>query len=287
MSKINKYMGLSFITNAGVTFLKIFTGIIGHSSALIADGFYSATDLGTDVFAFIGSKMSRQRPDKKHPFGYGVSEYITNFIIGIVVFILGLVVAINVFSKKIVIPGTIVIWVSLIAIVLKQLMSSCLIKQGEKLKSSILITSGIESKSDADSSIVVLIASILMQFSTTIGILKYSDIIATVINGFLIMKTGLYLSKVNVSMLLGEVETDDEIKSEIVNVIKKEKRITNIENLVIIKSGPYYKIDADVLMDGNIKLKNAYNIVRKVEKNIKNKDRKLRYISIDIKPSIK
>ena len=89
MDKIAKVMGVSIITNIFLSIVKIITGLIGKSSALIADGIHSFSDLSTDFIAIIGNYLSRKPADEKHPYGHGKIEYITSIIISLVILFLG------------------------------------------------------------------------------------------------------------------------------------------------------------------------------------------------------
>ena len=286
MKKISNIMKVSFITNFCLSIVKVVVGFIGHSNALISDGIHSFSDLITDIVAIFGSDMSLKKADDKHPYGHGKSEYITSFIIGLVVLFLGLGLISNVFNKTIIIPSILVILVSIFTIISKYLLSNYLINKGNNLKNEILIASGKESKADVLSSIVVLISSILMQCSNKIEIFKYSDLIASIIVGIMIVKTGFNILKDSISMILGEQETDEETLNSFKSIILKNKEIKTIDSFLCIKYGPYYKIDTEVSMDPNLTLLKAHTIIDNIEKNLKQKNQKAKYITIHINPSI-
>jgi len=67
----------SFITNIILALVKIISGLIGASGALIADGIHSLSDTMTDIFAILGHKLSMKPADNEHPFGHGKMEYLT------------------------------------------------------------------------------------------------------------------------------------------------------------------------------------------------------------------
>ena len=68
MNKVSLALVISFTVNLLLTCFKVLVGFIFKSSALIADGVHSFSDLSTDVVAFVGSKISRKPADKEHPF---------------------------------------------------------------------------------------------------------------------------------------------------------------------------------------------------------------------------
>lgn len=88
MNSVAKIMSFSIVTNIFLALIKIVSGLIGRSGALVADGIHSLSDLVTDFFAIIGSHMASKPADDEHPYGHGKAEYITSIVIGAVVLIL-------------------------------------------------------------------------------------------------------------------------------------------------------------------------------------------------------
>ena len=65
----NKITIISILLNIGLTILKIFAGFLGNSTAIIADGLHSASDIITSIGILIGNKISRKPRDKEHQYG--------------------------------------------------------------------------------------------------------------------------------------------------------------------------------------------------------------------------
>lgn len=279
-----RVMSISMITNIFLALFKIIVGFISRSSALVADGLHSFSDLITDVFAIIGVFLSKKPADQKHPYGHGRLEYLTSIVISLVIMTLGFMIIYNSTNREIVIPSLLAIFVSIITITLKLLLSTYVIKMGKKHKNNILISSGYESSTDVISSIIVLISTILMQLSKYVEVLKYSDIIATIIVGVIIIKIGFDILKDNVSIMLGEQETDEVYIASIKDVILKNSDIKNIDSLVILKFGPYYKLIGEVSMNANHTLKEVHDTLDLIEEQIKVTDSKIKYITIHVNP---
>lgn len=286
MKKITQVIRISFLTNMFLSIVKIIVGLIGKSGALIADGIHSFSDLVTDVVAIFGNHMSGKPADKEHPYGHGRLEYLTSVGIGIVVILVGLSLINSVVTSEITIPSKLVIIVSFGTIITKFLLSRFLIKKGELYDNNILIASGKESSADVYSSVIVLISSILIQFEEYFHPLIYSDKVAGVIVGIFIVKTGFLILKENVSILIGEQETNSNYTKKITKIINKEKMIKSIDSLVILKYGHYYKISIEISMDGNLSLKEAHDIADSLEQTLINSDERNKYITIHINPYI-
>lgn len=281
MKKITKVLLKSFITNILLSAIKIITGIIGASGALIADGLHSLSDTVTDVVAIVGSKLSAKPADSKHPYGHGKIEYITCILIGIAVFMVGISIIYSAIYKEITVPDFITAIIALVVILAKILLSRYLLNKGKQYQSNILIASGSESLSDVISSIVVFVSILVSQLN---GIFIYADKIAMIIVGILILRIAFNIFKNNFSSLLGEKVTDKEYISEVRKIIKNEEEIKNIDVLIILKYGSFYQMNCEVSMDGNMILKDAHEILNKIEKNLKRYDQKLKNITIHVNP---
>lgn len=275
---------VSFFCNVFLSILKVAVGIVGKSSALISDGIHSFSDLITDVVAICGNGISLKPADDKHPYGHGKSEYLTSFLIGLIVLIIGLTLIGSISDNKVTVPSLVVVIVSFFTIIIKYLLSSYLIKRGKSLQNIVLVSSGKESRADVFSSIFVLISSILMQFSDKFELLKYSDKIVSIIVGLFIIKTGFDILKESISMILGEIEQDEVIIDEFKEIIMEDLQIKAIDNLIVLKYGPYYKITSEVSMDPNLTLIDAHTIIEDIEKTIKLRNPKAKYITIHINP---
>lgn len=285
MKKVSSILTVSLITNFMLSLFKIMTGIIGSSGALIADGIHSFSDLITDIIGIVGSIFSKKPSDEKHPYGHGKMEYLISIFIGLVILSLGFMIIYDSINRKVIVPSVIVIFVSLFTIVVKFLLAHFLVKKGRELNSCILVSSGKESSTDVISSVVVLVASILMQ--TNISIFKYSDIIAGILVGIFVVKVGFDVLKENISTILGEQETDFDYLNEVKKVMLENSHIKNIDDLIILKYGPYYKLIARVSITHNLSITKAYDILLKIENNIKEKFERIDYVNISLQPDNK
>ena len=279
MKKITKVLIHSFITNTILALVKIVSGIIGASGALIADGVHSLSDTLTDVFAILGHKLSMKPADNEHPFGHGKMEYITCIVIGLVVMTMGFTIIYNgIFNKPINILTAVI---GMIVIVAKLILSRYILNRGKKYDSNILIASGKESFTDVISSIVVLISILFSQLG---GILIYADTVAMIIIGILVLKIAYNILSENFSSLLGKQVTDPDYIKTLEEIIYMEPEVKGIDTLIILKYGPIYQLNLEVSMDENIILKDAHDVLDKIEDNLKKHDSKIVHIIIHVSP---
>lgn len=282
--EIKKVLKISFISNTFLSIIKIIVGILGKSGALIADGIHSFSDLVTDVVAILGSIFARKPADLKHPYGHGRLEYLTSMMIGLVVLFLGFKIIYSGVTTEIVVPSSFVAFASLFTILLKYVLSSYILKKGKEFHNPILLASGKESRMDAFSSIVVLCSSILMQYSNKLSILKYADKVASIIVGCFIIHVGFSLLKENISIILGEQETNLEYQQKITNLILENENIKKVDSIVLIKYGFYYHLIGKVCVDGNCTVQKAHDIIKEVKQEICKKEEKIPYVILHINP---
>lgn len=284
MKNVTVVMFFSLTVNLLLSILKVIFGFISNSKALLADGIHSFSDLSTDLVAIIGNKLAKKEPDYKHPYGHGKLEYLTSIIIGAVILVLGIGLIYNSFKQNNESSSSVVVIVSIITVVFKYLLSNYIIKKGIEYKNNILLASGKESKADVISSIVVLISGLLMFLSKYNNIFSYADMVASIIVGLFIIKTGFEVLKDNISTIIDEQETDLEYIENVKNIILANGLVKGIDSLVLLKLGHNYKLACDISMDDTVSIKEAHDEVEEIESSLERYDARIKYKTIHINP---
>lgn len=147
--------------NIFLVMAKLYAGFIGRSQALIADGVHSLSDLFSDFIVLLGLKWGRKDEDEDHPFGHGRIETISTMVIGILLIIVGVGLVYDsigkIYDHQRSSPTLFTIFVALFSILLKEGLYRYTYSVGKKLKSSVLIANAWHHRTDALSSIAVLI----------------------------------------------------------------------------------------------------------------------------------
>ncbi len=283
-NNIIKVLIKSLLVNFSLTVLKITTGIIGRSQALIADGVHSFSDLGTDILSIASSKLATKPADNKHPFGHGKIEYLCCIAISLIVFSLGLVLGINALKGKRTVPSMIVLYTTIFTIIAKYLLARYLIKKGLNYHNSLLSASGKESMADAVSSVVVLISFIGSKLAKYNELFIYSDMIGALILSVIILITGVRIFIMNLASILGEKETNPEIINYVNEIIYNTEDVKKIDSLILLKFGTYYKCDLVLYLDSNMKIKESNKIIKKLRSRLINDRTTIKYLNISVKP---
>lgn len=277
----------SMINNLVIAILKIAGGTFYGLSSLFADGMHTFSDFITDIVCLVGAKISKKKPTKYHPFGFGKVEYLTNLFVGIVLLVLAIYIMVSSLFKKAVIPPISVLWLVLIAFILKLIAIIVMHRVGEKINSQLLITSVEESKADLYSSIGVGLITIILQFSNKYPILDYVDIIGSLLIGIIVLKTSLSIIVDNSLSLIGEVEEDSEEHSKINGLLDENKKIKDYK-YELIKYGSYYKLQLTLELDSKLSLRQVTNLENKLKKEIiRHHKLKVKYVTIYVTNNIK
>lgn len=275
-----KMLVYSMINNLVISIIKIGGGIFFKLGSLLADGMHTFSDFITDIVCLIGAKISRKKPTKYHPFGFGRVEYLTNLFVGIVLLLLGIYIVISSFNKKFIIPPLNVLILLSIVFLLKLIAIGLMHKVGDAINSQVLITSVKESMADLYSTIGVIIITILLQFSNKIEILKYSDIVGSILIGIIVLKTAFTIIIDNSLSLIGEVEEDDEKLNKVYEFIKNEKGVKDLD-FSLIKYGSYYKLQLNLELDSKLSLRQVSKIEDKLKKDIvRHRSLNIKYVTI-------
>ena len=281
---VSKYLIISLIANTFLSFLKIIVGLFSGFKSLVADGIHSFSDLITDVISMIGAFLSKKPADKGHPRGHGKIEYITSLIISVSIIILGITILKNSFSKENTIPNIYICIIIFITIIVKYIVSHTLIKKGEEINSTLLIASAKESFADVYSSVLVLFITAISQFHDKFKLLKYSDMVGSILISVMILTTGIRLLFQSVSLLIGESEKSKDIILKAKTIIKDREIKLKIKECIMHKYGSYYEVILSILVDGDITVRDAHKLMDSIEKDLINSDLKIKYVVIHIEP---
>lgn len=288
MKKELKVLIYSMINNLLIAVIKVVGGIYYGLGSLFADGMHTFSDFITDIVCLIGTKISKHKPTKVHPFGFGKVEYLTNLFVGIVLLLLGLYIVISSFFKKAVVPPISLLYLLLVVFALKLIAILVMHKVGEKIHSQVLITSVEESKADLYSTVGVALITILLQFSDKIKILEYSDIVGGVLIGIIVLKTSFQIILDNSLSLIGEVEIDEEEQEKINKILDSHKNKIKNYKYDLIKYGEYYKLQVNLELDSALSLRQVAYFENKLRSEIiRHRSNNVKYVTIYVTNHLK
>lgn len=150
------------VANLGLALIKIGVGVCGHSAALVADGIHSLSDLVTDVMVWFAAGYSNQPPDREHPYGHGRIETAFTVALGAVLILTALGILIDA-GQRVLDPAQLlehtplILGVAALSILTKEALYRYTVRVAIQHQSSLLRANAWHHRSDAISSIVVLV----------------------------------------------------------------------------------------------------------------------------------
>lgn len=287
--KIYKVTVLGSVINVLLVILKLAFGIIGRSSAMVADAVHSLSDLITDVVVIVFVKLSNKPQDKDHDYGHGKYETLATAFIGLALLAVGVMILYGGVEKIFAAlrgeplpePGMIALIAALLSIVLKEWCYRFTVKVGRDTGSQAVVANAWHHRSDAFSSIGTALGiggAIFLGERWTV-----LDPIAAVVVSVFIIKTSLSLMRQASDELL-EKSLPDETERKIKDIAESEDGVSGIHNIRTRRIGNRISIEMHLRMPGDITLYEAHRRATEIERNLRCQFGADTYISLHIEP---
>ena len=287
--EIYKVTLVGSVVNVILLVFKFVAGVVGHSSAMIADALHSLSDFVTDVIVLVFVRISNKPQDKGHDYGHGKYETLALTIIGIAL----MAVAISIIVKGAVkiagwangevleAPGMLAFWAAIVSIVLKEGVYRYSVIKGRKLNSKAVEANAWHHRSDALSSIGTAVGiggAIFFGERWTI-----LDPIASVVVGAFIVKVAFDLLKNGIGDLM-EQSLSDTVEEEILQLAASVPGVTEPHELRTRRIGNHYAIELHILMDGALTLKEAHDKASEVEDLLRQHYGEETHVAVHVEP---
>lgn len=261
------YATLSSVTGIIANFLlfigKLIIGIFSKSVSIIADAFNNIGDAGSSVVTLIGFRLSGKHADKEHPLGHGRLEYITAFIVDVLIIFVG-VELFKTSVEKIIEPGdtaigTVTLVFLGVAILVKLWLFFFYRKIAKTINSQAIKSASFDSISDVVATTLVFVSALISKF-TSVNIDGYAGILVAAF----IFYTGIKAAKETIDLLLGG-SPDKEILKKISEFVKRYPEVIGIHDVMVHDYGPGRQI---ISFHAEVSAKSDFSYVHDVIDNI-------------------
>ena len=275
--------------NAALLTFKFIAGILGNSSAMIADAVHSLSDFVTDILVLVFVSISARPQDQSHDYGHGKFETIASFLIGLglVAAATGIVVSgvLNFLDwwrgAQLEAPGWIAFWAALLSIAVKEMLFQYTARKGRALNSQVMIANAWHHRSDALSSIGAAVgiglAVWLGQRWTVL------DPLASIVVGLMLVKVSYELLKTTVNELT-ESSLPAETEQEILQIIQSFGDVQQPHNLRTRRIGNRIAIEVHVRMDGQLPLTVVHERATTIERKLKQRFGPDTHVALHMEP---
>jgi cation diffusion facilitator family transporter len=275
--------------NAVLLTFKFIAGILGHSSAMIADAVHSLSDFVTDLLVLVFVNISSKPQDQSHDYGHGKFETIASFLIGLALVAAATgIVASGILKlldwwngNQLETPGWIALWAALLSIIIKELLYQYTSYRGKQLDSSVMIVNAWHHRSDALSSIGAALGiglAILLGQRWTVF-----DPLASIIVGFMLYKVAYGLLKTSIDELT-ECSLPTDTEEEIIEIIQSFNDVYEPHNLRTRRIGNRIAIEVHVRMDGQLPLHIVHERATTIERKLKERFGSKTHVTLHMEP---
>ncbi|MDY5535155.1 MAG: cation diffusion facilitator family transporter [Butyricimonas virosa] len=277
------------IANFFLLVFKFVAGILGQSSAMIADAVHSLSDFVTDIIVLVFVKVSAKPEDAGHDYGHGKYETLATAIIGIVLLMVGTGIFWNGLNQilafyrgeKLGSPDLIALIAALASIVVKEILYRYSVIVGHKVQSQAVVANAWHHRSDAFSSI-----------GTALGIAgaiflgkdwRVLDPIAAVIVSIFIVKVSIQLLIPCLNDLL-ERSLPEETEKEIITIINEDPQIKDPHNLRTRRIGNDFAIEVHIRLRPDMTVQEAHVVATGIENRLRAKYGLRTHVAVHVEP---
>ncbi len=250
---------VSIVINLLLTVIQVLAGFFGKSQSLMADGMHSLADLLSDVLVLFANRHGNRHADANHPYGHARIETAASLILGasLAALGIGLLIAAGVRLQhpehvQAVHPFT--LWVALIALAAKEGMFRYMLAVAQRVRSQMLVANAWHARSDAASSLVVIVGIVGNLLGYT-----FLDLVAAAVVGVMIAYMGIQFAR---AALLELVDTglDEEEVRTIRNTLKAVPGVMGLHELRTRKMADNALVDAHIMVDPRISVSEGHYI---------------------------
>lgn len=262
--------------------LQISFGLLGKSQALLADGIHTLSDLGTDFIVLYASRRSAKVADKSHPYGHGRIETLASVLLGAILGMVGIGIGLrgvdSIINPTNVNPEAITLVFASLAIVAKEGLYHYTQRAARRTHSSMLEANAWHHRSDALSSIVVVVG-----ISAQLMGVAYMDAVAAIIVAAMVSWIGVRLARKALYELI-DTSLEAELIGGVRALMQANPSVVGVHNLRSRSMGGLGYLDAHIEVDSDLTVSEAHYIAHRIEHKVKKAFPKIIDVQIHIDP---
>jgi len=276
------YLGI--VINIALSIVKVVIGSLAGSLALMADGIHSLSDVATDAAVLLGLRLGSKEPDQNHPYGHGRAETFSAGLIALVLILVGgamiYYATMAIAREQVTTPRLGVLIVAMVSIAAKEWLYRVTQKIAIQSHSPALYANAWHHRSDALSSVAVVIGFISLEFG-----FGHGDQVAAIAVGLMIIWVGVRV--IGDSMReLTEGAVDSDTIEHIRDVINANSSIRQWHKLRTRTVGREVFLDLHILVDPDLNISAAHKISESLETALNEQITRPVNITVHIEPDI-
>lgn len=250
---------VSIFINLGLTILQVLGGYFGKSQSLMADGLHSLADLFSDVLVLFANRHGNKHADANHPYGHARIETAASLILGASLAALGIGLLISAGMRlqqpeQVQAVQPFALWVGMIALAAKEGMFRYMLAVARRVRSQMLVANAWHARSDAASSLVVIIGIVGNLLGYT-----FLDLVAAAVVGVMIAYMGIGFARDALAELVDTGLDEKEVRA-IRNTLKAVPGVMGLHELRTRRMADNALVDAHIIVDPKISVSEGHYI---------------------------
>jgi len=282
--KIMRASWWAILGNGVLAVLKLVIGFVSGSYALVADCIDSTTDSASSLVVLVAARIISRPPNIKFPYGYSKADTVASKVLSFIIFFAGAQLAYS--TIRILVTGTVMetpsplaIWITLVSIVGKIILTLILFRTGRQVESPMLIANARNMRNDILISLSVL-ASLI--FTILLKEPLIDRIIALAISVFIMYTAFRIFMKSNVDLMDGIDDT--EVYKHLFEAVKSVEGASNPHRVRVRKIGHHFMVNLDIEVNPSLSVQEAHAIAKNVENSIKSNIRNVYDVMVHMEP---
>lgn len=264
----NQAVMLTLGANILLALLKTIVGVIGHSTALLADGVNSTSDVVYNIVVTIFVRRAHQPADSEHPYGHTQLETVGALVVGAFVITTALTIFWNSVSSLFDLlagngavegASVLALVIALFTVVFKLGLSIYSRRVGEKTQNPAIIALAQDHRNDIFSATAVVIGIVLSRMGY-----HWVDPAAGAIVAFVILRTGLTILNASTEDLMDTVP-GEHLLAKVTEILDQIPGLQGIDSMQAHRFGQYLVINIAIFVDGNLTVDEGDRISDQIE----------------------
>lgn len=244
--------------------MKLLTGVVGNSFALVADGIESLADVFSSLVVWSGLRFADREADANHPYGHGKAESLAAFTAALTLAGSGVFIAVQAVQQmggEPTMPAFFTLPVVLVVLVGKESLYQFLIRRSRALHSEALAVEAWNHRLDCLTTLAVL-AGLLLSWLAGPAFAAADDVAALLIGGVIVFNA-VTLARPSVRSLL-DTDVETEHKERIERLVCEVPGVKAVESLRLTRNGSKFVLDIHVEVDPHLTVLTGHRIAHAV-----------------------
>ncbi len=276
--------------NIALTIVKFVAGILGGSTAMLADAVHSASDLVTDIIVFVFTRISGKGKDKGHDYGHGKFETLATVVVSLMLLVVGAEMIKSSYQQirsalegnPLPAPEMIALWAAVISIIGKEFLYQWTVKVGKRLSSPVVIANAWHHRTDALSSVGSLVG-----IAGAIALGGEWTILDPLVGAAISIVIIVMAVKMSIPALaeLTEASLPEKTEQKMLEIIRSVEGVRGVHELKTRLCGHYCIADFHIVVDPETTILESHETTVIIERKLREEFGEETQINIHVEPS--